>query len=163
MSHIVYLVLGSNLGDRAANLRAAIEFLPPEALALAESSVYETPPWGFRDQPPFLNMAVKVETGLEPLAMLAYLKEIESRVGRAPTFLYGPRLIDLDILFYDTLVMETPALTIPHLHLHERAFVLVPMAELAPDLCHPRLGRTICELLAGVETTGIHLWVGGQV
>jgi 2-amino-4-hydroxy-6-hydroxymethyldihydropteridine diphosphokinase len=155
MNHNIYLALGSNLGDRQENLLSAIQALPPDVIVLAESRIYETPPWGYADQPAFLNMAVKAETNLEPIALLIYLKELEARLGRMPTFRYGPRQIDIDILFYDALILNTPELVIPHPHLHERAFVLVPLADLAPDLVHPGLHRTIRELLADSDRTGI--------
>ena len=152
---IVYLALGTNLGDRLANLHAAIAALPPGVTRLAESPVYETPPWGFTDQPAFLNMALKGETRLAPLALLAFLKKLETRLGRTPSLRYGPRKIDIDILFYDDLVLDAPELTIPHPNLHERSFVLIPLADLAPKLVHPVLGKSVRELLAAVDTTGV--------
>ncbi len=155
MQHIAYIALGTNLGDRSANLRAALEAFPPDVRVLAESHVYETPPWGYSDQPAFLNMAVRAETDLEPGALLGYLKQLEAQLGREPTFRNGPRRIDLDILFYDDLVLDEPGLSIPHLRLHERAFVLVPLADLAPDLRHPVLNQTVFELLAPLDVSGI--------
>jgi len=155
MQHIAYIALGTNLGDRSANLRTALEALPPDVRVLAESHVYETPPWGYTDQPAFLNMAVRVETDLEPGGLLGYLKQLEARLGREPSFRNGPRRIDLDILFYDDLVLDEPGLSIPHPRLHERAFVLVPLADLAPDLRHPVLGQTVREMLATNDSAGI--------
>ncbi len=155
MKHIIYLALGTNLGDRLGNLRSAVQALPPDVIVLAESKIYETPPWGYADQPAFLNMAIKAETSLEPGALLKRLKELELRLGRKRTFRYGPRQIDIDILLYDGLVLNSPDLVVPHPHLHERAFVLVPLADLAPDLLHPVLRRTIRDLLADVDKTGI--------
>jgi len=121
----------------------------------AESKIYETPAWGFEEQPAFLNMAVRGETGLDSEALLKYVKGLETRLGRKPTFHWGPRVIDIDLLFYDALVMDTPQLVIPHPHLHERAFVLVPLADIAPDLVHPTLKRTIRELLEDLDKSGI--------
>lgn len=160
---VVYLGLGSNLGSRCANLRAAVAALPPAVNVLAESSIYETPPWGVTNQPAFLNMALRGETNLSPQALLRALKQLESRLGRVPSIRYGPRLIDLDILFYDDLVLVSPELTIPHPRLHERAFVLVPLAEIAADLVHPGLHKTIRALLATVDQSGIQRLERGAV
>ena len=156
MKHIVFLASGSNLGDRAANLAEALRLLPPAVNVLAASPVYETPPWGYTDQPAFLNQSVKAETDLPPAELLAHLKDIERLIGRQASFKYGPRIIDLDILFYDQSVVETPALRVPHPHLAERAFVLLPLADLAPYLTHPVLGKTVQQLLENVDTSGIH-------
>src|SRR5271157_2882601 len=156
MNHIIYLALGTNLGDRIANLRAAIEALSPEIKVIVESKVYETPPWGYEDQPAFLNMAVKGETGLKPESLLKRLKQLEVQLGREQSFRWGPRLIDIDILFYDDLILESESLTIPHPRLHERAFVLVPLTDIAPDFIHPVLKETIKELLASADTDDIH-------
>ncbi|MBI4731146.1 MAG: 2-amino-4-hydroxy-6-hydroxymethyldihydropteridine diphosphokinase [Chloroflexi bacterium] len=144
---IIYLALGTNLGKRASNLRRAIQALPPVVTVQAESPVYETSPWGLTDQPLFLNMVLKGETRLAPLELLQVLKQIESKLGRVPSARYGPRLIDIDILFYDELILNTPELTLPHPRLHERAFVLVPLNDLAPALVHPVLGKPVSALL----------------
>jgi 2-amino-4-hydroxy-6-hydroxymethyldihydropteridine diphosphokinase len=152
---IVYLALGTNLGDRAANLRVALAALPPAVTVLESSPVYETPPWGVTDQPAFLNMVIQGKTRLAPLNLLKHLKLLETQLGRLPSIRYGPRKIDLDLLFYDDILLNTPALTIPHPRLHERAFVLVPLADLAPGLLHPVFGKTVQQLLAELDTTGV--------
>jgi len=157
---LIYLSLGTNMGDRTANLRLAHAELPPEIQVSLASSTYETEPWGFPDQPSFLNQVVQAHTRLSPPALLATLKGIESSLGRRPTFRYGPRLIDLDILLYGNLVIDTPILTIPHPRLTQRAFVLVPLAEIAPDLIHPILGQSIRQLLTQVDTSGVALFTG---
>ena len=158
---LVFLALGTNLGDRLANLRAALDALraTPGIRILAQSPIYETPAWGYEDQPAFLNMVVQAETDLEPRPLLTRLKEIERDLGRMPTFHWGPRLIDIDILFYGNLTLDTPELVIPHPRLHERAFVLVPLADLAPELLHPVLHQTVSQLLASVDASAIARFV----
>ena len=155
MKHTVYIALGTNLGNRKTNLNAAIESLPPDVNVLAESHIYETPPWGYEDQPAFLNMVVKAETDLEPEPLLQYLKQLEVELGRESNFRWGPRLIDLDILFYDDQIIDTPPLVIPHPRLHERGFVLVPLMDVAPDIVHPVIEKKISALLAEVDAQGI--------
>lgn len=152
---ILYLALGTNLGDRFANLQAAIAALPPAVRVIAQSPVYETPPWGLTAQPAFLNMVLKGQTALAPVDLLKHLKHLETELGRLPAVRWGPRRIDMDILFYDNLILDTPELTIPHPHLHERAFVLVPLADLEPGLVHPVLGVPIHRLRSAVDATGV--------
>jgi len=137
--------------------------LAPKVKVVEESPVYETAPWGYTDQPKFLNQVVKAETNLSPEALLSYLKEIESQLGRKQTVRYGPRVIDLDILFYDDVVLSQTGLKIPHPHLHERAFVLVPLADIAPDKQHPIRNQSVNEMLAGVDQEGVKLSRSNQV
>ncbi len=142
-----YIALGTNLGDRAGNLREALERLSKAVQIERQSAVYETEPWGVLDQPRFLNMVVAGETELTPSDLLHVLKQIEREMGRTAGPRYGPRVIDLDILFFDAEQIRTPELTIPHPRLAERRFVLVPLAEIAPDLVHPETGLAISRLL----------------
>jgi 2-amino-4-hydroxy-6-hydroxymethyldihydropteridine diphosphokinase len=155
MDHSIFVALGSNLGDRLANLRSAVGALPPQIAVLASSPVYETAPWGVVEQPVFLNMAVRAKTRLSPQDVLHFLKALEVRLGREPSIRWGPRRIDLDLLFYDTLVLDTPELVLPHPRLQERAFVLVPLSDLAPEFVHPQLGRSVQELLDSIGEEGI--------
>lgn len=154
-AHTVYLSLGTNLGRRAANLRSALASLAPQVRVRRVSPVYETDPWGYEAQPPFFNQVVEAETALPPQELLAKLKTIEKDLGREPTFRYGPRLIDLDLIFYDDQVIQTDGLTVPHPRLAERAFVLVPLADLAPDFIHPLLQQSVRDLLGAVVVKGI--------
>jgi 2-amino-4-hydroxy-6-hydroxymethyldihydropteridine diphosphokinase len=153
--HIVYLALGSNLGDRLANLKQAINSLTPQMEVKAKSHVYETPPWGYEDQPKFLNQVIKAKTYLDPEPLLKHLKRLEVALGRKESFPNGPRLIDLDILFYDDQVLHTPSLIIPHPRLHERAFVLLPLMDLEPDLVHPVSKKSVREMAAQCNVDGI--------
>jgi 2-amino-4-hydroxy-6-hydroxymethyldihydropteridine diphosphokinase len=142
----VYLSLGSNMGDRAANLQSAIEDLSHLGEVAAVSSFYETEPVEFTDQPWFLNCAVALDTEKTPAQLLRALLEIERTMGRVRTDQKGPRTIDLDILLFGDSSVNTAPLTIPHPAMHERRFVLEPLAEIAPDARHPILNKTIREL-----------------
>jgi 2-amino-4-hydroxy-6-hydroxymethyldihydropteridine diphosphokinase len=137
--HLVYLSLGSNIGDREAFLAAACQKLSaqPGVKLICSSSLYETEPVGYRDQGWFLNQVVEVRTTLRPGQLLAVIHEIENKLGRKRLIRWGPRVIDLDILLYDSLSIETEDLVIPHPRIYERSFVLVPLQEIAPDLVHP--------------------------
>jgi 2-amino-4-hydroxy-6-hydroxymethyldihydropteridine diphosphokinase len=152
---VIYLSLGSNVGDREANLRAAIAALPAAGAHVTRvSSIYETEPVDFLDQPWFLNCVVEAETDLQPLPFLHALRNIETQMGSKKEFVKGPRLIDLDILLYDNDTIATPELHVPHPRLHLRRFVLVPLAELAPGLTHPSWRGTVANLLADVPDEG---------
>ena len=155
----VYLGLGSNLGNRGANLDRALEFLSQRLPVEKISSVYETEPIGNVEQPRFLNLVCQVSTRLAPMELLILAKGIESKLGRSSGKVNAPRPIDIDILFYGDQVVETPKAVIPHPRLVERAFVLVPLVEIAPDLVHPVSGKTVKELLAGLkEKQGVFKW-----
>lgn len=153
--HHVYIALGSNLGERFANLAAARKYLAEDIELVACSPVYETPPWGYQDQPAFLNQVVEGYTDLEPFELLDFLKQIEHHMGRHKGILNGPRIIDLDILFVDNLVLESPSLTIPHPRMRGRAFVLLPMADLSKEFIHPHYGLTIAQMLAEADLANI--------
>jgi 2-amino-4-hydroxy-6-hydroxymethyldihydropteridine diphosphokinase len=146
----VYLGLGSNLGDRNQNLEKALDMLSQRMPVIQVSSVYDTEPMYNTEQPRFLNQVCKVTTRLEPLPLFYLIKGIESRMGRTGKT-NEPRPIDIDILFYGDQVIETPELVIPHPRLAERAFVLMPLAEIAAELMHPVMGRTISELVSGLD------------
>jgi 2-amino-4-hydroxy-6-hydroxymethyldihydropteridine diphosphokinase len=153
--HDVFIAIGSNLGDRETNLCIALEQMAAGIEITVTSSVYETQPWGLVEQPEFLNQVVRGITSLTPFRLLAFLKKIELRMGRVKTFRYGPRLIDLDVLLYDDRQVCNPRLTIPHPRMCQRAFVLVPLAEIIPDTIIPGTGLTVQQHLAKLEVTGI--------
>lgn len=154
-----YLGLGSNLGKREEYLRDGVRLLRNSLELIQLSSVYETEPWGYTDQPPFLNLVCEIETDQTSHQVLKAAKEVERQVGRSPTFRYGPRVLDIDLLLYGDQVISTASLTVPHLGIAERAFVLVPLAEIASIRVHPVLGLSVGELLVqapGID--GVRLW-----
>lgn len=151
----VWIGLGTNQGDRENNLFQARNLLDPEVKVLEMSPIYQTEPWGFKDQPDFLNQVIKAETALTPFDLLRKLKQIERDLGREETFRNGPRLIDLDILFYNQMIIDLEDLKIPHPRIPERGFVLVPLADLAPDLIFPKSGKSITEMLKEIDPAGV--------
>ena len=155
----VLLALGSNLGHRYQNLLKAQSLLAQAITLQAISPIYETEPWGVEEQPFFLNLTLLAETDLSPQELLILVKDIEKHMGRDFSEVrYGPRLIDIDILGYDRLLLSSSDLIIPHQRLHERAFVLVPLNDIASDWIHPVLGLTVAEMLARVDVSGVTRW-----
>ena len=153
--HIVGLGFGGNLGDPARQIAEAIAAIGARGIGAVSrvSSLWRTPPWGRTDQPAFLNACALIETRLPPRALLAALKDIERDIGRTAGERWGPRLIDIDILFYDDISLDEDALTIPHRNLFERAFVLAPLAEIAGDRIIG--GRSVAEALSAVDSEGL--------
>ena len=157
------LGLGTNLGDRAANLARGIAMLVEAGAAVrAVSSLYETPPWGVEDQPAFLNAVAVIEVARQPREVLRLVKQIESAVGRVRGERWGPRVLDIDILYADGQVVDEPDLQVPHVRIPERAFVLVPLAEVAPDLVDPRARASVREMLLARDDAGSVVPVAGQ-
>jgi 2-amino-4-hydroxy-6-hydroxymethyldihydropteridine diphosphokinase len=148
----VFLLIGGNMGDRLQNLHQAIALISAACgPVIQQSAVYETAAWGKTDQAAFLNQALLLATSLTPQELITTLLSVEEKMGRRRMEKNGPRVIDIDIIFYNDLVMHEPNLTIPHPQLQNRRFVLVPLAEIAPTFIHPVLHKTIEELLAECE------------
>ena len=146
---LAYLLIGSNLGDKATYLKNASSYIQQQCGQIVkQSSFYETEPWGFTEQPSFLNQALCINTELAPAQLMQTLLEIESQMGRTRTIKMGPRIIDLDILQIDQQVMDTPLLQFPHPAMHLRRFALIPTEEIAPTLIHPLFNKTMTQLLA---------------
>ncbi len=145
---IAYIGIGSNLGNREENCQKAIALLIEKNIKITKrSSLYEIEAWGVKEQPRFINMAVEIETNLEPAELLKVIKEIENSMGRREGIRWGPRVIDLDVLLYDDLILKTGELEIPHPAIKDREFVLKPLSEIAPDKIHPILKKSIKTLL----------------
>lgn len=157
-NNTVYIALGSNMGAREQALTDAVHRMADTIQPKAFSNIYETPPWGFIDQPDFLNQVIRAETRLSPQDLLLELKQIESEMGREPSFRNGPRRIDLDILFYNHEIIIDDALTIPHPELVNRGFVLVPLLDIAADLVHPVENKTMREIAETVDCIGIRIY-----
>ena len=151
---VAFIGLGSNMGDRFFNLFSAAGLLIKECGLRKASSVYKTAPVGYKDQEDFFNCVLEVNTDMTPSELLNFLKSTERCVGREPSFKNGPRLIDLDLLLYDDEVIDTEGLAIPHPRMHERGFVLVPMQEIAPEIVHPVLHKTMQQLLEELKDSG---------
>ena len=151
--------LGSNIGDREGYIRRAVEELSGKFSIIKVSDIYKTKAWGEENQPDFLNACMIAETDKSPEDLLDIIKQIESDLGRTKTHHWGPREIDIDILLYDDKKLSSQRLTIPHPQLADRAFVLVPLAKIAPDLIEPNLGKTIAELAAQHSNAGVRLFI----
>ncbi len=153
MANEVYLALGSNLGNKKENIQTALVRLAAKIEIKQRSAYYDTAPAGNTNQPRFLNMVCSGETIFSPSELLLFVKKMETDMGRQPGPVNSPRPIDIDILFYDELVINTPQLVIPHPRLMERIFVLLPLSEIAPDLKHPVNGKTVKEMLGELKWT----------
>jgi 2-amino-4-hydroxy-6-hydroxymethyldihydropteridine diphosphokinase len=153
MNH-AYLLIGGNLGDRLAFLQKANKLIEQKCGSIAKnSSIFETSAWGLTQQPSFYNQAIEVHTQLTPEILMRTLLSIEELIGRKRSIKMGPRVIDIDILLYNTDIIQTPFVTIPHLHLTERRFALTPLAEIAPNVIHPVTNKTVKQLLAECTDT----------
>ena len=154
--HTIYLLSGSNIGDSGANLQAASKYIHQQiGKVVAASQVYKTEPWGNKDQQVFLNQVLKIETNLSPQHLMQTILEIENTMGRNRKIKWEPRIIDIDILFFDDEIIDEENLQIPHPLLHERRFTLTPLNEIASDIIHPKLNKSINHLLEICEDNGI--------
>ena len=151
----ILLGLGSNLGERFDNLTSAIKALPPEIMVQTISPTYETQPLYVTQQPEFLNLLVRATTTLSPISLLDSIQALEVELGRKPSVRFGPRIIDIDIIDYDSLILNLESLTIPHPRMHERLFVLRPLINIVPNWIHPRTGKTVQQLIDGLSDPGI--------
>lgn len=153
MNHIAYIGIGSNVGNKLEQCEKAVSEITKHAHTrlLARSSFFKTKPFGYSSQDWFINAVIKIETDLNPIDLLLTLKSIESRMGRKETFRWGPRIIDLDILLFDDIVINTEELQIPHPQMHMRQFVLIPLAEIEENVIHPLLKKSIKELLEEIR------------
>jgi 2-amino-4-hydroxy-6-hydroxymethyldihydropteridine diphosphokinase len=148
MNKDIFLLLGSNVGNSYDNLKTAIHRIQTDAgVVIKQSSIYRTKAWGKIDQPDFLNQVIQIETNLSPKELLVSVLEIEKKMGRVRNEKWGPRIIDIDILFYNQEIVNLPQLIIPHPEIAARRFTLSPLAELSPDFSHPLLNKTVVELL----------------
>ena len=148
---VVYLSLGSNMGDKEDNMRNALKLIKDMDEIRKVSPLYQTEPMGFKDQSFFLNCVIEVQTNSNPEQMLLFLKSIEQKLGRTASVKNGPRIIDIDILFFDDFCIENDDVIIPHPRLHERLFVLIPLMDVNPDVIHPLLKKTVRELYDAVQ------------
>lgn len=154
----VYLGLGSNIGDRRRFLIDTATRLRKQLRGVSLSSIYQTKPWGDDDQPDYLNMCLKGRTSLKPDELLNFLNEVETAAGRTRRRKWGPREIDIDILFYGNKTIKRPGLEIPHRYLAERAFVLIPLAEIAPDFIHPAFQKTVSQFAEEIDSSEVSLY-----
>ncbi len=162
---IVFLGLGANIGNRVKALKEAERLISEidGILVVSSASLYETEPVGIVDQPSFINSALKIKTALYPTELLGRLKEIEREMGRVDTIRWGPRIIDIDILLFGNIVINKKGLTIPHPEMAKRAFVLVPLSEIAPNVIHPVLAKSIRELVDDLgDVTDVRMWKGDR-
>lgn len=163
VANLVYLSLGTNLGNRRQNLQLAVNALGEKAAIEAISPVYETAPWGVADQPDYFNICLKAKTLLEPDAFLASSQEIEQKMGRIRGEKWGPRLIDIDLILFNDWIRDDDSLSIPHPQLDQRAFVLVPLFDIEPNLVDPRSGRSLKDMLASIDTSTVERLNGSDV